>query len=58
MEIGSSSRSADSNEEFYPDLPSPQPEGATGGTKEFPVEESDDLESSEEEENDSNTLRR
>jgi hypothetical protein len=33
MELGSSSRSADSNEEFYPDLPSPQPEGATGGTK-------------------------
>lgn len=30
-EIASSSRSADSNEEFYPDLPSPQPEGAVGG---------------------------
>ena len=56
MEIGSSSRSADSNEEFYPDLPSPQPEGATGGTKEFPVEECDDWESCEEEENDSNNL--
>lgn len=56
MEIGSSSRSADSNEEFYPDLPSPQPEGATGGTKEFPAEESDDSDSSEEEENDSNNL--
>lgn len=51
MEIGSSSRSADSNEEFYPDLPSPQPDGAQGISKDIPDEEdSDDSESSEEEE--------
>ncbi|XP_063448998.1 protein phosphatase Slingshot homolog 2-like isoform X2 [Mytilus trossulus] len=49
IEIGSSSRSADSNEEFYPDLPSPQPDGAQG--KDIPDEDSDgDSESSDEDE--------
>ncbi|XP_052072452.1 protein phosphatase Slingshot homolog 2-like isoform X2 [Mytilus californianus] len=52
IEIGSSSRSADSNEEFYPDLPSPQPDGAQGISTDIPDDEDseDDSESSEEEE--------